>query len=169
MGRLFALLSVLLASFALGKAADDWRLASAIAAIGTVLSAIGPRWEVDRGRRLLTAGMGGGAGYIVAKVLYEPHAGALDDAWTRFAAACILAASARFLLMGSGARSVTTGLVFIALLAVGETHVAGYGIFVALFVRQIGSKRRKHPSGILGQRRLTQGLVRSFRAEQLDT
>jgi transglutaminase-like putative cysteine protease len=134
MGRLFALLSVLLASFALGKAADDWRLASAVAAIGTVLSAIGPRWEVDRGRRLLTAGMGGGAGYIVAKVFYEPHAGALDEGWTRFAAACILAASARFLLMGSGARSVTTGLVFIALLAVGETHVAGYGIFVTLFV-----------------------------------
>jgi len=134
MGRLLALLAVLLASFALGKAADDWRLAAVVAAMGTVLAAIGPRWEVDRGRRLLTAAMGGGAGYIVAKLLYEPHAGALDEGWTRFAAACILAASARFLLMGSGARSVTTGLVFTALLAIGETHVAGYGIFVALFV-----------------------------------
>jgi len=134
MGRLFALLSVLVATFALGVAADDWRVAGTVAAVATVLAAVGPRWEVDRGRRLLTAALGGGAGFIVVKLLYEPHAGALDEAWMRVAAAAILAAAARFLLVGTGGRTVTTALVFIAMLAVGETHVAGYGVFVALFV-----------------------------------
>jgi transglutaminase-like putative cysteine protease len=134
MGRLFAFLSVLLASVGLARAADDWRLAGVIAGIASVLSAIGPRWEVDRGRRLLTAAMGGGAGFIVAKLLYEPHPGTLDEGWTRFACAAILAASARFLLVGVGGRSVTTALVFAALLAIGETRVEGYGVLVALFV-----------------------------------
>jgi transglutaminase-like putative cysteine protease len=134
MARLLALLSVLVATFALGKAADDWRVAGTVAVIATVLAAVGPRWEVDRGRRLLTAAIGGGAGFIVVKLLYDPHAGALDEGWTRFAAAAILAAASRFLLVGSGGRTVTTALVFIAMLAVGETHLAGYGVFVALFV-----------------------------------
>ncbi len=135
MGRLLALLSVLVATVALGVAADDWRVAGTVAAIATVLAAVGPRWEVDRGRRLLTAAIGGGAGFIVVKLLTAgPTRGALDDGWTRLAAAAILAAAARFLLVGSGGRTVTTALVFVAMLAVGETHLAGYGVFVALFV-----------------------------------
>jgi hypothetical protein len=134
MPRLLAFLSVLLASFALGRATDDWRLAGVVAGIAGLLSAIGPRWDIDRGRRLLTAAMGGGAGFIAAKLLYEPRLGFLDEGWTRFACAAILAAAARFLLVGVAGRNVTTALVFVALLAVGEGHFAGYWIIVALFV-----------------------------------
>jgi transglutaminase-like putative cysteine protease len=134
MPRLLAFLSVLLASVALGRATTDWRLAGLVAGLAAALSAVGPRWDVDRGRRLLTAGMGGGAGYLAAKLLYESHPGTLAEGWTRVACAAILAAAARFLLVGVAGRNVTTALVFLALLAIGETHDPGYGVVVALFV-----------------------------------
>ncbi len=131
---ILALLPVLVAVIALGKAADDWRLAGVIGAMATIVAMIGPRFEVDRGRRLLTAALGAGAGYAVVDLLYEHHRGSLGEGWTRFAAAAILAAAARFLLVGIDGRAVTTALVFIGLLAAGETQVSGYGWFVALFL-----------------------------------
>jgi protein-glutamine gamma-glutamyltransferase len=134
MVRLFALLSVLVAVVALGQAADDWRLALVIGSLATVLAAIGPRFEVDRGRRLLTAAMGAGAGYALVDLLYDHHRGSLGEGWTRFAAAAILAAAARFLLVGVEGRMVTAALVFVGLLAAGETQAGGYSGFVALFL-----------------------------------
>jgi transglutaminase-like putative cysteine protease len=131
---ILALLPVLVAVIALGKAADDWRLAAVIGALATIAAMIGPRFEVDRGRRLLTAALGAGAGYAVVDLLYEHHRGSLGEGWTRFAAAAILGAAARFLLVGIDGRAVTTALVFIGLLAAGETQVSGYGWFVALFL-----------------------------------
>ena len=132
--RLLGLIPVLVAAVALGKAADDWRLSAVVAAIAGVLTAIGPRWDVDRGRRLLTAAMGAGAGYVVVSLVHDPHRGALGEGWTRIAAAAILAGSARFLLTGAEVRRVTMALVFVALVAIGETHVTGYAAFVALFL-----------------------------------
>jgi transglutaminase-like putative cysteine protease len=134
MARLLALLPVLVAVVALGQAADDWRLAGVLGSIATLLAAVGPRFEVDRGRRLLVAAIGGGAGFAVVDVLYDHHRGSLAEGWTRFAASAILAAAARFLLVGVEGRRVTTALVFVGLLAVGETQVRGYSGFVALFV-----------------------------------
>jgi transglutaminase-like putative cysteine protease len=133
--RLLALLPVLVTAVALGKATDDWRIAAAVGALATLLAIVGPRWEVDRGRRLLTAALGGAAGYLVVNVLYDPHArGVLGEGWSRLAAAALLAAAARFLLVGMQGRTVTTALVFVSLLAVGETHFKGYAAFVGLFL-----------------------------------
>jgi hypothetical protein len=131
---ILALLPVLVAVVTLGKAADDWRLASVLGALATIAAMIGPRFEVDRGRRLLTAALGAGAGYAVVDLLYEHHRGSLGEGWTRFAAAALLAAAARFLLVGIDGRAMTTALVFTGLLAAGETQVSGYGGFVALFL-----------------------------------
>jgi transglutaminase-like putative cysteine protease len=134
MGRLLALLPVLVVVVALGQAADDWRLAGVLGTMAIALAAIGPRFEVDRGRRLLTAAIGAGAGYAVVDLLYDHHRGSLAESWTRLAASAILAAAARFLLVGVEGRTVTTALVFVGLLAVGETQVLGYSGFVALFL-----------------------------------
>ncbi len=134
MARLIALLSVLVAVAALGEAANDWRLAAVIAGLATILAIVGPRFEVDRGRRLLTAAMGAGAGYAVVDVLYDAHKGSLGEGWARFAAAAILAAAARFVLVAIDGRALTAALVFVGLLATGETQVSGYGAFVALFL-----------------------------------
>jgi protein-glutamine gamma-glutamyltransferase len=134
MARLLELLPVLVSIFALGKAADDWRLAAVLGTLAMILAGIGPRFEVDRGRRLLTAAMGAGAGYAVVDVLYDPHKGSLGEGWTRFAAAALLAAAARFLLVRIDGRMATVALVFVGLLAAGETQVNGYGWFAALFL-----------------------------------
>jgi protein-glutamine gamma-glutamyltransferase len=132
--RILALLPVLVTTIALGNATDDWRIAAAVGLFATLLAIVGPRWEVDRGRRLLTAALGGAAGYLIVNFFYDPHGAALGGVWTRLAAAALLAAAARFLLVGMQGRMVTTALVFIALLAVGETHSNAYVGFVALFV-----------------------------------
>jgi transglutaminase-like putative cysteine protease len=134
MGRLLTLLPILVAVAALGDAAGDWTLAAAIGGIATVLAIVGPRFDVDRGRRLLTAAVGAGAGYAVVDLLYDPHKGSLGEGWTRVAAAAILAAAARFLLVAIQGRLVTAALVFVGLLAAGQTHVGGYAGFVALFL-----------------------------------
>jgi protein-glutamine gamma-glutamyltransferase len=134
MDRLLALLPVVVAAVALGKASDDWRLAAVIGSLASALAIVGPRFEVDRGRRLLTAAIGAGSGYAVVNLLFEHHRGFLGDGWTRFAAAAILAAAARFLLVGVEGRLVTAALVFVGLLGIGETQVSGYGGFVVLFV-----------------------------------
>ncbi len=134
MDRLLTLLPLLIAVVALGDAADDWRLAAVLGSIATLLAMIGPRFDVDRGRRLLTAALGAGAGYAVVDLLYDPHRGSLGEGWTRIAAAALLAAAARFLLVAIQGRLVTAALVFVGLLATGQTQVKGYATFVALFV-----------------------------------
>jgi hypothetical protein len=132
--RILGLIPVLVAAAALGKAADDWRLSLALAVVASVAAAVGPRWDVDRGRRLLTAAMGAGAGYVLVSMVHDPQRGALGEGWTRFGAGAILAASARFLLVGVELRRVSTALLFVALMAAGESHVHGYAAFVALFL-----------------------------------
>jgi transglutaminase-like putative cysteine protease len=133
--RRLGLLPVLVAVTLLGKSADDWQLAATLAAIATVLALIGPRWELDRGRQLVTSAMGAGAGYALVPVLYDPQPGGLGEGWTRFAAAVILAAAARFpVVRPDGGRMTTTALVFAGVLAAGETRVGGYAIFVVLFL-----------------------------------
>jgi transglutaminase-like putative cysteine protease len=134
MARLLELLPVLVSVIALGRAADDWRLAAVIGSLATLLAIIGPRFDVDRGRRLLTAAMGAGAGYAVVDFLYDPHKGSLGEGWTRFAAAALVAASARFLLVRIEGRMPTVALVFLGLLATGETQVNGYAGFAAIFL-----------------------------------
>jgi transglutaminase-like putative cysteine protease len=133
--RRLELLPVLVAALALGKSCDSWQLAATIAGLATILAVIGPRWELDRGRQIVTTAMGAGAGYAIVPVLYDTHPGFLNEGWTRFAAAVLLAAAARFpVLRPEGGRMITTALVFGGLLAVGETHVAGYAAFVVLFL-----------------------------------
>jgi transglutaminase-like putative cysteine protease len=134
MARLLGLLPVLVACAAVGKAADDWRLAFALAVVASVVAAVGPRWDVDRGRRLLTAAMGAGAGYVLVSMVHDPQRGALGEGWTRFAAAAVLAASARFLLVGVELRRVSNALLFVAVMAAGESHVRGYAPLVAAFL-----------------------------------
>ncbi len=133
MERLLTLLPLLIAVVALGDATDDWRLAAVLGGVATLLAIIGPRFDVDRGRRLLTAALGAGAGYALVDLLYDPHRGSLGEGWTRIAAAALLAAAARFLLVAIQGRLVTAALVFVGLLAAGQTQVHGYGGFAALF------------------------------------
>ncbi len=133
--RLVALLPVLVVSAALGQAADDWTAAGAVAAIGAVFVLVGPRFELDRGRQLVTSAMGAGLGYLVDTVLYEPHGRALDTGWSRFAAAAILAGAARYVIVRpSGGRMATMALLFAALVAASQRTGGGFGLFVALFV-----------------------------------
>ncbi len=133
--RRLGLLPVLVAALALGKSSDAWQLAATIAGLATVLALVGPRWELDRGRQLVTSAMGAGAGYAIVPVLYDLHPGYLGEGWTRFAAAVLLAAAARFpVLRPEGGRMATTALVFAGLVAIGETHVTGYAAFVVLFL-----------------------------------
>jgi transglutaminase-like putative cysteine protease len=135
MAGLLGLLPVLVSALALARAADDWRPAGAVAALATILTLVGPRWELDRGRQLVTSAMGAGAGYALVALLYDPHAGSLGEGWTRFAAAMMLASAARSLIVRPrGGRTVTTALLFAGVLAIGETHVSGYVGFVAAFL-----------------------------------
>ena len=67
-------------------------------------------------------------------IFYDPHKGSLGEGWTRFAAAALLAAAARFLLVRIEGRMLTVALVFVGLLAAGETQVNGYAGFAALLL-----------------------------------
>ncbi|MDP9002543.1 MAG: DUF3488 and transglutaminase-like domain-containing protein [Myxococcota bacterium] len=133
--RLLGLLPVIVVTVALGRAADDWRPAVVVGVLAVVLAQVGPRWELDRGRQLVTCAMGAGAGYAVAALLYDDHAGSLSEGWTRIAAAAILAAAARFVVIRPRGGSMgTTALLFASLVAIGETSSAGYATFVVLFL-----------------------------------
>lgn len=133
--RVLGFLPVLVVTVALGRAADDWRPAVVVGALAIILAQVGPRWELDRGRQLVTCAMGAGTGYAVAALLYDAHAGSLGEGWTRLAAAAVLAAAARFLVIRPrGGPMGTTALLFAGLVAIGETRSGGYGIFVVLFL-----------------------------------
>ena len=133
--RLSALLPVLVAALALGNGADAWSLFATIAVVATGLAIVGPRWELDRGRQVVTSAMGAGAGYAAAAGLHEPQMGLLNEGWTRFAAAALLAAAARFLIVRpKGGRVATMALEFAGIVAIGETRSQLYAVFVVLFL-----------------------------------
>lgn len=131
--RLVMLLPVLVCSIALGRAADAWDLALLLVAVASALSLIGPRWELDLGRQLVTSAMGAGVGYASASMLYELHGPWLGEGFTRIAAAFVLAGAARFLVVGGGRIGLVV-LLFLSLLATGETRVPGYPIAVGVFL-----------------------------------
>jgi transglutaminase-like putative cysteine protease len=79
--------------------------------------------------------MGAGAGYAAAAGLHEPQIGLLNEGWTRFAAAALLAAAARFLIVRpKGGRVATMALLFAAIVAIGETRSQLYAVYVVLFL-----------------------------------
>src|SRR5258706_581380 len=119
--RLLTLLPILVVALSLGSAADAWPLAITVAVVATGLAVVGPRWELDRGRQMVTSAMGAGAGYAVAAALHEWHVGLLNEGWTRLAASALLAASARFIIVQPrGGRIAAMGLGFANLLATGQ-------------------------------------------------
>lgn len=135
MRRLIAILPIVVASVGLGLAAADFTAAAAVAVLGSVFALVGPRFELDRGRQLVTSAMGAGVGYLLVTVLYTAHGASLADGWARIAAASILAGAARYVIVRpSGGRMATMVLVFAALVAAGQTHAAGFPVVVALFV-----------------------------------
>ena len=79
----------------------------------------------------MTSAMGAGAGYAIVTLIYESHAGSLSEGWTHLGAAAALAAAARFIVARPAGGTVTTSaLLFVSLLAAGETHTRGYATFV---------------------------------------
>ncbi|HMJ09793.1 MAG TPA: transglutaminase domain-containing protein [Polyangiaceae bacterium] len=133
MPRLVALLPLLVCVTALGSRANAWELSALIALAAAALALIGPRWELDLGRGLVTSAMGAGAGYAAAVVLYDPQGAQLGEVWTRIASAAVLGAAARFLIVGAG-RLGTLVLLFVALLAIGQTRAQYYPLAVSLFL-----------------------------------
>jgi hypothetical protein len=135
MARLVRPIPVLIVALALGRAAGEWHLFAAIAALVAILALVGPRWELDLGRQLVTSAMGAGAGYTVVAVLYDPPPGSLGEGWARFAAAAVMGAAARSLIVQPrGGPMATNTLLFAGLVAIGETHVASYAVLVVLFL-----------------------------------
>jgi transglutaminase-like putative cysteine protease len=133
--RLLAVLPIAVAAAALGWSCSDPTPASAVAVLGVVFALVGPRFELDRGRQLVTSAIGGGVGWLLVTMLYAPRGPALAEGWARFAAAAILAGAARLVIVRpSGGRMATMVLLFAALVAAGQTHTGGFGVFVALFV-----------------------------------
>ncbi len=133
MPRLVTLLPLLVCVSALGSRSNAWELAALIALAATALALIGPRWELDTGRQLVTSAMGGAAGFAAAVVLYDPQGAPLGEGWTRLASAMVLGAAARFLIVGAGSRG-TLVLLFAALVAVGQTRAPHYPLAVGLFL-----------------------------------
>lgn len=133
MPRLVTLLSLLVCVSALGSRANAWELAAVLALAATALALLGPRWELDTGRQLVTSAMGGAAGFAAAVVLFDPAGAQLGEGWTRLASATVLGAAARFLIVGAGSRG-TLVLLFVALLAVGQTRAPHYPLAIALFL-----------------------------------
>jgi Transglutaminase-like superfamily/TgpA N-terminal domain len=133
--RLAAVLPVIVGILSLASAAHAWPLATTLAAVALALVLVGPRWELDRGRQIVTSAMGAGAGYAAAAALHEAELGSLSEAWTRFAATAFLAAAARFVIRDpKGGRVTTTALAFAGLVATGQTRGESYVVFVVLFL-----------------------------------
>ncbi len=133
--RLAALLPIFVGILSLAIGSHAFSLAITLAVMALGLALVGPRWELDRGRQLVTSAMGAGAGYAAAAALHEPELGLLSEGWTRFAATVFLAAAARFLIVDpKGGRVMTTALAFAGLVATGQTRSESYVVFVALFL-----------------------------------
>jgi transglutaminase-like putative cysteine protease len=152
--RIAGLLPILVGTLSLAVAAGALTLAATIAALSTVLAIAGPRWELDRGRQIVTSAMGAGAGYAAAVALFEPEPAALGEGWTRLAAGLLIAAAARFLIIAPrGGYSTTMALTFSALVATGETRGKSYAVFVALFLLTNLLALRANDDGFSGLQR----------------
>jgi protein-glutamine gamma-glutamyltransferase len=131
--RLLFSLPLLLVALALGQSAD-WLLGLGMGALVVATVAVGPRWEVDRGRQLLSSAIGSGAGYVLISILYEPRAGQLGEGWTKLCGAALLAAAVRGLLVSPrGGQALTLAFAFAALAFAGKTLSASYGTLAVLF------------------------------------
>jgi protein-glutamine gamma-glutamyltransferase len=144
-----AALPLLFAALALGDAAT-WSLAPVLAVAIVVVASLGPRWEVDTGRQMLSSAIGAGVGYVLVSFVYEPEPARLGDGWAKLCAAALLAALARFLLIAPrGAYSVTLALAFAALSFAGKTPNPAYAIYVLGFLASgvwaLGESKRPVP------------------------
>jgi hypothetical protein len=62
--RVLAAVPLLFAALALGDAAA-WSLAPVLAVAIVLVASLGPRWEVDTGRQMLSSAIGAGVGYVL--------------------------------------------------------------------------------------------------------
>ncbi|HTV23575.1 MAG TPA: transglutaminaseTgpA domain-containing protein, partial [Polyangiaceae bacterium] len=146
MARLLAALPLALCAVALGDAAT-WPFGLAAMGVIAVVTALGPRWEVDTGRQALTSAIGAGAGYVLTSFAYEPDPGQLTDGWAKLCTATLLAALARTLLVAPrGGYAATLALAFASLTFAGKTPnplFAGYVVsFLLAGVWALGASRR---------------------------
>jgi hypothetical protein len=132
--RLLAALPLSIAVSALGSAAA-WPVALVLAALIVLAAWAGPRWEVDFGRQLLTSVIGAAVGYVLTSLLYEAERGQLSDGWAKLAAAMLIAAAARALLVAPrGGVTATFALAFAGLTFTGKTQMTAYPLVVVLFL-----------------------------------
>lgn len=147
--RVLAVVPLLFVALALGHAAA-WPLAPVLAVAIALVASVGPRWEVDTGRQMLSSAIGAGVGYVLVSFAYEPEPARLGDGWAKLCAAALLAALARFLLIAPrGAYSVTLALAFAALSFAGKTQNAAYALYVFGFLASgvwaLGESTRSGP------------------------
>lgn len=132
--RLSAALPLLMVALALGHAAT-WPLAPVLGLAIVLVTSLGPRWEVDTGRQMLSSAIGAGVGYVLVSFAYEPEPARLGDGWAKLCAAALLAALARSLLVApKGGYAVTLALGFAALACAGKTPNAAYALYVFGFL-----------------------------------
>jgi len=133
--RLIGTLPILIGVLALGNAAQAWPLAGVLLVVVFGLVLLGPRLELDPGRQMLTSAIGAGSGYMLSSLLSEAEPGRLSEGWTRLAAAALLAAAARLLIVDPRGGYLTSfALMFFGLVASGETRDASYALFVVSFL-----------------------------------
>jgi transglutaminase-like putative cysteine protease len=133
--RVSRLLPVLLGAGALGSACASWSLTLTSCCMAVLLAAVGPRFDVDAGRQMLSSAIGAGAGYVSASLLYEAESGQLGDGWAKLGAAALIAAAARAVLREPrGGYLPSLALVFAAVVASGRTQNASYVAFVVPFL-----------------------------------
>jgi transglutaminase-like putative cysteine protease len=134
-GRLIGALPILIGVLALGNAAQAWPLAGVLVVVLGGLVLTGPRLELDPGRQMLTSAIGAGTGYVLASLCAEAEPGQLSEGWTRLAAAALMAAAARLLIVDPRGGYLTTfALMFFGLVASGETRDPRYAIFATGFL-----------------------------------
>jgi protein-glutamine gamma-glutamyltransferase len=131
-----SLVPLLTVAVAIGNSTGAWDLAGVLAAITTALAITGPRWELDRGRQIVMSALGASVGYAAVAVIYEPQVAFLREGWTRVAAALLVAAAARFLIIRPrGGFMPVTVLAFLSLLAAGAMRTpANYAPLVVAFL-----------------------------------
>ncbi len=166
--RFIVLLPILVATFALGSAARAGYLGLILAIIASALAVIGPQWELDLGRQWVTSAVAGGTGYVLVALFGDLQGGALvmrggilSEGWARIAAAMLLAAAARFLMIEPRwGRLATTSLVFVSLVASGQSSSTAYAGFALLFLAtSLGALNASddHSASKLSARRLAVG------------
>jgi protein-glutamine gamma-glutamyltransferase len=132
--RLLAALPLLVAAGALGSAAA-WPLALALGVLILAAARVGPRWEVDLGRQLLSSVIGAALGYVLTSLSYEAERGRLSDGWAKLAAAMLIAAAVRALLVAPrGGAAASFALAFAGLTFAGKTQATVYPALVVSFL-----------------------------------